>query len=192
MSEEVTFKNSRIIQTTLLLLLVGFLYSFIPEENLVILIFNISLSLISGGLFFLFWRATKDRSKRYFSLLSYVMINVVAIYFAIPLLRIYFLTLTFWIGVVMLIIMNTLPYVYSRKIALAVQNPMKSKLGIIYVVYLALILIFGGSAYTNALYTSHADAIVISTVSFLFSIFLFFLSPVLLIKPKEMDKLMKR
>ena len=170
----------------------GFIFIIIPEGNLVILIFNMSLSLISGGLFYIFWRTTKHRSKRYFSLLSFVMLNVLGVYFAMPILRIYFLSFTFWIGVVMLIIMNTLPYFYSRKIALGIQKPTKSELGKIYVIYLALIFLFGGTAYANALYTSSTDAVVLAVITFLFSIFFFFVSPVMLIKPKEMDKIMKR
>lgn len=192
MSKEVAFKDSRIIPTTFLLFFTGSMFSIVPEGNLVILVFNMSLSLLAGSLFFLFWRTTKHRSKRYFSLLSFVMLNVLAVYLAMPLLRIYYLSLTFWIGVIMLILMNTLPYIYSRKIALGIQKPTKSKMGIIYVIYLAFIFLFGGTAYANALYTSNTDAIVLAVISFLFSIFFFFVSPLMLIKPKEMDEIMNR
>ncbi len=50
------------------------------------------------------------------------MLNVIAIHCAIPLLRIYFQTLTFWAVIVMLIIMVVLPYLYSREIAFGIQN----------------------------------------------------------------------
>lgn len=110
MSKEVSFKESRIIGTTILLLFFGFALSAVPKGNLVLLGFNLLLALFSGFLFYYFWKTKKHESKRYFSLLSFVMINVIAIYAAIPLLRIYFLTLTFWVGIVMIIIMVTLPY----------------------------------------------------------------------------------
>src|SRR5699024_12199164 len=109
-----------------------------------------------------FWRTTKHESKRYFSLLSFVMINVIAIHFSIPLLRIYFLTPTFWIGVVMLIIMVTLPYVYARKIEYGVQKPSKSKIGKRYLIYLGILLSFEETAYICTLYTSNANAITLA------------------------------
>ncbi len=114
MSKEVSFKESQIIRITLLLLGMGFLASVVPTISLPLFLFNALLALIAGALFYYFWKTTKHQSKRYFSLLSYVMINVLAIYFTIPLLRMYFLTMTFWIGVVMLIIMIVLPYFFSR------------------------------------------------------------------------------
>ncbi|MFB4169295.1 hypothetical protein [Virgibacillus sp. JSM 102003] len=173
MSKEVSFKESRIVGTTILLLGMGFLASVVPKINLVVMMLNLLLALIGGFLFYYFWKITKHNSKRYFSLLSFVMLNVMAIQFAIPLLRIYFLTLTFWIGVTMLIIMVTLPYIYARKIAYGIQKPGKSKLGKIYLVYLGLLFPFGGSAYMNSLYTSNTDAIVVALFTFLVSLFFY-------------------
>ncbi|BAC15249.1 hypothetical protein ACFQ4N_15760 [Oceanobacillus iheyensis] len=191
MSKKVSFKESRIFITTFLLLGTGFLTSAVPEGSLQIMTFNLLLALVAGVLFYYFWKKTKHKSKRYFSLLSYVMLNVMAIQLAIPLLRIYFLTLTFWIGVGMLIIMMTVPYFTSRKIAISIQKPGKSKLGKLYLLYVALVFLFGGSAYTNSIYTSNPDAIVIAVLGLLFSLLFLFVAPVLLIKPAEMDELTK-
>lgn len=189
MNNKVTFQESRIIKTTILLFVIGGMISIIPEGNPILLIVNLSLALIAGVLFYIFWKKLKHHSKRYYSLLSFVMINVIAIYFAMPLLRIYFLTTAFWTGVVILLVMNILPYLYSREIAFGIQKPNKSKLGKIYTVYTILILFFGSTAYSNGLYTQHTDALTIAVITFLFSILFFFISPIMLIKPKEMDKL---
>src|SRR5690625_50454 len=139
MNNKVTFQKSRIILTTVLLFFMGGLFSIVPEGNPIIFIINLSLSLISGIIFYIFWKKLKHDSKRYFSLLSFVMMNVLAIYFAVPLLRIYFLTIVFWSGLVILLIMNILPYLYSREIAFGVQKPYKSKIGRIYIIYTTLI-----------------------------------------------------
>lgn len=192
MRKAVPYNENRILRTTALLLLMGFLLSVIPNISIKLLIFNLSLALISAGVFYLFWKKTKDDSKRYFSLLSYVMLNVLSIYFIIPLLRIYFFTLTFWVGVGMLIIMIILPHLFSRKVAYSIQKPYKSKLGKIYSIYGVLVLLFGGIAYSDALRTSNPDAFVIAIFSFLLAILFLFISPVLLIKPDEMDELMKK
>lgn len=191
MRKEVSFKESRIVGTTILLLGMGFLASVVPKINLVVMMFNLLLALIGGFLFYYFWKTTKHKSKRYYSLLSFVMVNVMAIQFAIPLLRIYFLTLTFWIGIVMIIIMITLPYLYSREIAFGVQKPGKSKLGKIYLIYLAMLFPFGGTAFMSSLYTSNPDAIVIAVITFLIALLFLFLAPIFLIKPAEMNQITK-
>lgn len=190
MNNKVPFQESRIIRTTILLFVIGGMISIIPEGNPILLIVNLSLSLIAGVLFYIFWKKLKYHSKRYYSLLSFVMINVIAIYFAMPLLRIYFLTTVFWVGVVILLVMNILPYLYSREIAFGIQKPNKSKLGKIYTIYTILVLFFGSITYSNGLYTQHTDVLTIAIITFLFSILFFFISPIMLIKPKEMDKLM--
>jgi|SRR5690625_1154241 len=190
MNHKVTFQESRMIKTTILLFVIGGIISIIPEGDPIFLIFNLSLSLIAGVLFYVFWKKLKHHKKRYYSLLSFVMINVIAIYFAMPLLRIYFLTITFWIGVVVLLVMNILPYLYSQEIAFGIQKPNKSKLGKLYIIYTILILFFGSIAYSNGLVTQHTDALTVAVITFLISILFFFISPIMLIKPKEMDKLM--
>ncbi|MGP4108982.1 hypothetical protein [Virgibacillus sp. L01] len=191
MGKQVTYKESRIVGTTILLLITGFLMSWVPKGNFVLLMINLLLALIAGVLFYYFWKTTKHDSKRYFSLLSFVMLNVMAIHSAIPLLRIYYLTLTFWIGIIMLTIMVILPYLYSREIAFGIQKPYKSKLGKVYSIYAALIIIFGITAFTGSLYTSNTDAIVLALFAFLLALLFFFISPVLLIKPAEMDEITK-
>lgn len=192
MKKEVAFKESRIVGTTILLLGTGFLMSVVPEGNLPLLLFNTLLALLAGALFYYFWKTTKHESKRYFSLLSFVMLNVMAIHFAIPLLRIYFLTITFWIGIVMLAVMVILPYLYSREIAFGIQKPNKSKLGKIYLIYAVLVIIFGATAFMGSLYTSNPDAIVLAFFTFLLALLFLFISPVLLIKPAEMDEITNR
>ncbi|PAV27843.1 hypothetical protein CIL05_20050 [Virgibacillus profundi] len=189
MKKEVTFKESRIIGTTILLIGMGFLMSFVPEGNVLLLLFNSILALVSCLLFYLFWKKTRHNSKRYFSLLSYVMVNTLSIYFAIPLLRIYFLTITFWIGIIMLIVMVILPYLYSREIAFGVQKPSKSKLGRIYFVFAILIIAFGSTVFMGSLYTSNPDAIVFAVLGFVMALLFLFISPVFLIKPKEMNEI---
>lgn len=191
MTKEVAFKDSRIIGTTSMLFVVGGMLSVIPKGNLTFLIFNLLLSLLSGGLFYIFWRKTKHESKRYYSLLSYVMINTFAIYFALPLLRIYYLSWTFWIGIILLIVMVTLPYFYSAEIAVGVQKPFKSKMGKIYLIYTSLVIFFGVTAYSNALYIANTNGLTVAFFVFLLALLFLFISPALLIKPADMDKIMK-
>ncbi|WP_156289397.1 hypothetical protein [Oceanobacillus salinisoli] len=189
MKKEVTFKESRIIGTTILLLGTGFLTSAIPKGSIPLFLFNSLLALIAGALFYYFWKTTKHNSKRYFSLLSFVMLNTASIHLAIPLLRIYYLTTTFWVGVIMLTIMLILPYIFSREIAFGIQQPSKSKLGKIYSIYVVLIIGFGTVAYIGSLSIS-TDMIVLAIFAFLLALFCLFIAPVMLIKPKKMNEIM--
>jgi len=192
MSKKVTFKESRVITTTILLFVTGAMFSIIPEGNPLFFIVNLSLAIIAGLLFYVFWRRLKHTSIRYFSLLSFVMINVFAIYFAMPLLRLFYPTFIFWIGIFILMVMNILPYLFSKTIAYGVQKPNKSILGRIYIVYAILIMLFGSVIYSNSLYTQHTDAFALAIVLFLFSILFFFLSPIMLIKPETMKKILNK
>lgn len=192
MSKEVSKKESRMVGTTVLLVGTGFLMSNVPSGNLPLLAFNLSLALISYALFYYFWKTTKHHSKRYFSLLSFVMLNCMAIHFAIPLLRMYYLTLTFWIGLVVLIAMIVTPYFYSRKIAASHHHPEKSPLAKVYTVYVILVLGFGGAAYSDALYTQNPDALTLAIFAYLLSLLFLFVSPMLLIKPAEMKQIAKK
>src|SRR5699024_7627012 len=135
MNKEVSFKESRIVGTTILLLGTGFLMSWVPDGNYMLLMFNFLLEFIAGCLFY-----------------------------------------SFCIVFVLLFLIVTLPYVYSRKIAYVVQKPSKSKIGKIYLIYLGFLLSFGGSAYMGSLYTSNADAITLALFTFLGALFLLFLA----------------
>src|SRR5699024_3169257 len=120
MNKEVSFKESRIVGTTILLLGTGFLMSWVSDGNYMLLIVEC--------LFYKYCIKTKHESICYFSLKLFVIINVIAIDFSITLLCIYLITPYFWIGVFILIIMVKLPYVYARKIEYGVQKPSKSKI----------------------------------------------------------------
>ncbi len=189
MNKTVSFKESRIIGTSLLLFGLGFLGSVVPVISKSVILFNFVLAAIATVLFYVFWKKHQHQSKRYFSLLSYVMVIELGIFMAIPLLRVYYLEFVFWIGVVMLVVMVLLPYLFTKEIAFGIQKPAKSKLGKIYLIFALLIIGFGSSIYTHSLSTSNPQANVIAILLSLFALSLFFLAPVFLIKPEDMDEI---
>ncbi|MEI5907456.1 hypothetical protein WAK64_10345 [Bacillus spongiae] len=185
----VTFKESRIIQTTFLLILMGFLTSFVPEENWMLLTFNMILALIGGLIFTMLWRRNRRHSVRYFSLLSYVMIVTLSFYFAIPLFRVFAGTFIFWLGLLLIIVMSIFPYIYSEKIAIGVQNPSKTGLGKVYLLFSSLIIGFGTILFFNANLSSNPDAFTVAIFSFMLALLFLFIAPILLITPQRMDEL---
>ncbi|RCW65837.1 hypothetical protein [Saliterribacillus persicus] len=189
MNKTVSFKESRIISTSVLLFGMGFLMSVIPDFNTPLMLFNFVLAGIATVLFYVFWKKHQHQSKRYFSLLSYVMIIGLGVFAAIPLLRVFYLELVFWFGVVMLAIMVLLPYLFAKEIAFGIQKPAKSKLGKVYLIFALLIIGFGATVYSHSLFTSNPEANVIAIFAFLLALLLFFTAPVLLIKPEDMDEI---
>ncbi|RCW65839.1 hypothetical protein [Saliterribacillus persicus] len=189
MNKTVSFKESRIIGTSLLLFGMGFLMSVVPDISTPLILFNFVLAAIATVLFYVFWKKYRHQSKRYFSLLSYVMIIETGIFASIPLLRVYDSGFVFWFGIVMLITMVLLPYLFAKEIAFGIQKPAKSKLGKIYLIFALLIIGFGSSVYTVSLSTSDPDANVIAIFAFLCALLLFFIAPVFLIKQENMDEI---
>ncbi|OIU72681.1 hypothetical protein [Rossellomorea aquimaris] len=189
--EVVSFKKSRIVQTTFLLLLMGFLCSFVPEENWILLGFNVVLSLTIGFVFFLLWRYNRQNSKRYFSLLSYFMLVALSVFFSIPLFRVFADSFIFWIALFFLIAMAAIPYFISERIARGVQNPTKSALGRVYMITVPLIIGFGTILFLNANLSANPDAFTISIFLFFGAVFFLFIAPILLITPERMNELNK-
>ncbi|MGM0867771.1 MAG: hypothetical protein ACQEWF_24370 [Bacillota bacterium] len=187
----VTFKESRIIQTTFLLLLMGFLCSFVPEENWALLGLNIGIAVICGFIFVLLWRFNRHHSKRYFSLLSYFMLVGLSIYFAIPLFRVFAGTFIFWLALILIAVMAVVPYFFSENIATGVQNPTKTALGRVYMTTIPLIVVFGTILFFNANLSADPNALTISIFLFSGAIFFLFIAPILLITPERMKELDK-
>lgn len=167
----------------------GFLVSFLPEANWALLGFNFGLATFCLLLFILLWRIHRYQSKRYFSLLSYVMLNALTVYFTIPIFRMIYGTVAFWIGIVTFAAVIITPYLFSEKIAKGIQNPGQSNVGKVYAFYAPLIILFGTVLFIGALGSSNPDALAIAIFLFLGAILFLFITPVLLITPQRMEEL---
>ncbi|UOQ49731.1 hypothetical protein MUN88_06535 [Gracilibacillus caseinilyticus] len=192
MTKEVTSKDNRIIATTLLLIFIGFLTGSMPTINMELVISNILLAIISCCLFYVIWKKTKHDSKRYFSLFSYVMFNCIAIQLSTPFLRLNFLTISFWVGIIILLLMVTLPYIFSREIVFGIKNANKSKLGKIYLIFSILMIALGTVLYSDSIYSDDINATGASIYSFLAALLFLFSAPIMLIKPKEVKQISNR
>ncbi|UOQ83629.1 hypothetical protein [Gracilibacillus salinarum] len=92
----------------------------------------------------------------------------------------------------MLLLMVTIPYIFSRKIVFGIQKPNKSKLGKIYLLFVFLFLAFGSVMYTNSVYYDGQNAMGASILGISLSLLILFITPVMLIKPKEVKEITKR
>ncbi|WP_370296565.1 hypothetical protein [Rossellomorea marisflavi] len=187
--EYVSFKESRILSITCLFLFVGGLMSVVPQESLVVLIVNSVLALIGAAIFYTLWRLHHRHSKRYYSLLSYVMIIGLSVYFAVPLLRIFYGTYVFWIGIGFLVIVISLPSIQAERIAKGILNPSKNKFGKVYMIIFVLVLVFGSFLYINAGVTQSPDALTFSIFLFALSLMFLCIAPILLLTPERMEEL---
>lgn len=185
----VTFKESRIFSIVGLFVLVGGLMSVVPQESLIVFIINMVMAIIGGVIFYILWRLHNRHSKRYYSLLSYVMIIGLSIYFAVPLLRLFYGTYVFWVGILLVVIVIALPYIQAEKIAKGILNPSKNKFGKVYLVIFVLVLVFGSLLYINASATQSPDAFTFSIFLFALSLMFLCIAPILLITPERIEEL---
>ncbi|WP_099156734.1 hypothetical protein [Virgibacillus ndiopensis] len=191
--EEVLFKQSRVISTSILLCIVGFLMSFVPDVSWPLLGFNLLLATICAVVFVILWRTHRQHSKRYFSLVTYVMLNAIVIYASIPFFRVISgSSIIFWLAMIVEIVMLVVPYFYSENIAFGVTNPSKSKIGKVYIIYAPLVIVLGGIIYKAALLTQNPDAFGFSVFLYLLAILFLFLTPIFLIKPKRFKEIEDR
>lgn len=190
-TKPVPFKESRIISTTFLLVLMGFLFSFVPDENWSLLAVNMGLAGLCGILFLVFWLKTRHESKRYFSLVSYVMIIALSIYFGIPFFRVFAGQLISWLGMILIIIMILLPFLHRESIATGVVNPSKNPIGKYFFTVTALIIGFGVTFFATINFSENPDAIALSTFSFIIALLFLFIAPIMLIKPSRVKELEK-
>lgn len=189
--KNISFKESRILSITGLFLGVGGLMSVVPEENIVVFIVNSLLAVIGGIIFYILWRQHRRHSKRYYSLLSYVMIIGLSVYFAVPLLRMFYGTYVFWIGIVFLVIVISLPYFRAERMAKGILKPSQHKFGKVYLTIFVLVLVFGSFLYINASATQSPDALTFSLFLFALSLMFLCVAPILLITPERMEELKK-
>jgi hypothetical protein len=190
-SKTVPIKESRIVPTTFLLVLMGFLVSFVPEENWSLLAVNMGLAGLCCLIFFVFWLKTKHESKRYFSLLSYVMIIALSIYFVIPFFRVFAGQLVSWLGMVLIIIMIIMPFLNRESIATGLVSPSKNPIGKYFFTVFTLIFGFGVIFFATINFSENPDAIALSSFFFIFALLFLFIAPVLLIKPSRVKELEK-
>ncbi|PKR77946.1 hypothetical protein CEY16_08455 [Halalkalibacillus sediminis] len=191
-TKEVTFKNSRIIQTSLMLFFIGLIGGYLPEENFTIIFLNFGIAFICTILFFYIWKRYRYESKRYFSLFSYVMIIGISIFFIIPILRTTYSHFAFWIVLLLISIMILLPHLYHEHIFKVVHKPYKYKLGKAFTIGLFLIFTFGGGVYMAILTSESVSGLIASIATFLISTLLLFLAPILLVKPDKVEELKAR
>ncbi|GIN88500.1 hypothetical protein J6TS2_48860 [Heyndrickxia sporothermodurans] len=190
-NQGLNFKQSRIIQTYLLLVLVGFLMSCLPKGSLPLFLINQLIAIVSLLMFLLFWKKHKLSSKRYFSLLSFVMLLSLSIYAAIPFLRIYFGTMIFWMGLFILVAMTLLPHFIREKIILGIEFPGKTKLGIVLFMIFGIIISFGTIVYRMTLIKEVPDALPLAIFGYLIALMFLIICPILLIRPERVDELKK-
>ncbi|TMU82723.1 hypothetical protein FGG79_20800 [Bacillus sp. BHET2] len=191
-NKNVKFKESRIFQTSFLLVLMGSLCSVVPDGNWTLFSMNMGIAGICSVVFYLLWRRNRRHSKRYFSLLSYFMLVALAVYFAIPLFRVFIGSFIFWTALLVILVMAILPYFYSENIIIGVQNPTKTTLGKIYSITIPLIILFGTLLFFNANLSGNPQALPISVFLYFGAIFFLFIAPILLITPERVEELNRK
>ncbi|MFD2045544.1 hypothetical protein ACFSTA_17815 [Ornithinibacillus salinisoli] len=186
--EKIPFRESRIHLSTTLFLLIGFLISFVPSENWLLMTCNVLIALLGGVVLFFFWRIHQYYRAKYYSIVTYVMLNTLAIYFSIPIIRMTYGTVGFWICIVLLTFLVLFPYIFSELAAGTILKPSESKLGTFFLIYIVAVVLFGSILYANFQGNDNPNAFALAIFSFLLAIFFFVLAPIVLLKFEKMTQ----
>ncbi|RLQ91159.1 hypothetical protein [Falsibacillus albus] len=183
--QAVNFKDSKILKTFFSIFILGMISSFVPQKSYTLLVVNIIVSLMILIIFIILWRVHSRRSKRYFSLLSFVMLLSFSYYFSIPLIRLLSNSYLMWIGIGLWIGITTCSIMLGKSIFVGLSNPIKSKLGI-YIFVMFFLVIGLGKVVVSYNYTTHnPSAVAVGIFTYLCGMLLSFISGALLIDPEK-------
>ena len=142
--EWVPFKENYIFITLFVHVVIGFLVSFMPEENVVKwLIINLSIAILSAILSYIIWIFQKHNSKRYFSLHSFVMLMVIVYYAMSPAFKALYPTIFFWLLLIVTIGLISFLLFKQDAITRALVNPREMWFKNLLFIYIGIILFIG-------------------------------------------------
>lgn len=191
-SRPVSFKDNFILAFLFMFLFFGLIVSFFPKENILKwFIFNSIVAVLASVVNLVLWISQKRDSKRYFSLISFVMLWVLTYYIMSPAFKMLYPTIYFWIllsitlGFVIVLFMN------RHTISVAILNPGEGKTKKLFFVFLFTITMIGFILSRYIYFTiSDERAIISGAILFYFLGLLFMaLSPVLLTPPELAKKI---
>ena len=178
-----------------LFLLFGVLISLFLGENLgdfvKWVILNSILAVLATLVIMIIWAFQKNNSKRYYSLLSFVMLWVLTFYTMSPIFKILFPSKYFWIllsvtlGYMIFLLLNRI------KISKGILNPREiwfKKLLLIYLVVFSCFVI-GLFVYVNILNLYSGEMIAVAIFLYFVGFLFLSLSPVFLTTPEMAKKL---
>lgn len=175
-------------------LMFGCLVSLFPEDHVVQwLIFNCILAVLATFVIMIIWIFQKNNSKRYYSLLSFVMLWVLTYYLMSPAFKILYPTKFFWIllsftlGYTIFLLLNRV------QISIGILNPGVVWLKKLLLIYLLIFscLVIGLFVYVSLIHSYSVDMIAVGTILYLCGFLFLSLSPVLLTKPEVAKQLEK-
>lgn len=144
-NEWVAFKDNFVFLTLFVHVVIGFLVSFMPEENVVQwLIINMGIAILAAVLNYITWIFQKHDSKRYFSLHSFVMVSVLIFYSMSPVFKALYPTIFFWL--ILVITIGFLLFLLGKResITKALVNPKEMRFKMFLYIFMGILLIIGG------------------------------------------------
>lgn len=188
-NKHVPFKQSRIFVTPILLFITGTITAFLPDVNWWFLAINLSLCVASGVAYYFLWRRFNKQSKRYFSLMSYIMLVVMGIHTALPFLRAVYGTVAFVLGIIIVLLMIALPHIHLEKIAFGVLNHSKSRGGKLVFLFIGAIFLLAPFVFFSI--RTLSEKAMVPVLAFMLMVGLFFLliAPVMLVKPDRIEEM---
>jgi hypothetical protein len=190
--ERIKLKDSRMGATFFCLYFSALLASALPDWSWAYGIVNLSLATVSILLIIRSWMK-RDHSKRYFSIMSYLLLFTMAFCFSQPIIRLMILAGSkMWILLIILwVTVLLITTLMKEKIFHTFSEPNKSKASIalhlflLFIVLATPFLILIGSSVLQQFFRINATFMVCGFLMYILSMILLVIIPGLLIKPEE-------
>ncbi|RTQ94048.1 hypothetical protein [Lysinibacillus telephonicus] len=188
--EWVPFKENYIFITLFVHVVIGFLVSFMPEENVVKwLIINLSIAILSAILSYIIWIFQKHNSKRYFSLHSFVMLMVIVYYAMSPAFKALYPTIFFWLLLIVTIGLISFLLFKQDAITRALVNPREMWFKNLLFIYIGIILFIGGIMWAYIIAFDAGPFIGVAIIFYFIGLLMMMIAPAMLSTPERVKQL---
>lgn len=188
--ESVTFKENYIFLILFVHVVIGFVSSFMPEENGVAwLIINMGIAILLAILNFIFWIFHKEDSKRYFSLLSFAMMMGIVYYAMSPAFKILYPSFFFWLLLMVTIGIICFLLIKRDAVTKAFVNPQESWFKNLVYLYFGTILFIGGIMWTYMRMNDTGMTIGVATIFYFIGLMIMMVAPAMLTTEERVKQL---
>ncbi|MEO4054206.1 hypothetical protein [Solibacillus sp. CAU 1738] len=188
--EHVSFAKNRVFLTLFLHIMLGFVNSFIPEENIGFWIkINLSLAILLAVTNYIIWIYHKENSKRYFSLHSFVLFLGVIFYFMSPVFKGLYPTVYFWILLMITVGLAIFLLIKYKVVTKVIVNPQHYLFNSLLMLYVGILLLVGGVLWAYMLAFEPISWIPVGIILYFIALFFVFIAPVMLATPEKVKEL---
>ncbi|MEO4054207.1 hypothetical protein [Solibacillus sp. CAU 1738] len=191
-NEHVSFAKNRVFLTLFLHLMLGFISSFMPEENIRFwLKVNIGLAILLAVMNYIIWLYHKRNSKRYFSLHSFVMFIGIIVFAMSPIFKGLYPTLYFWLLLFLTVGLAFFLLIKYKVVTKVIVNPQHHLFSSLLMLYVGILLLVGGVFWMYMLTVQTSSWVPVGIIFYFCALFFILIAPVMLATPEQVKEFKK-